>query len=263
MDVCIKKEMRETKVFESDGQKIFGILHRAMQENSPLVVIFHGFASHKLGTGRHYVTLAEALVEAGVSCLRFDLRGSGDSEGHLSEMTLQNMIDDSCIVVKRMEEEGFGKIGFFGSSLGGAISILTAARLGFIQSLAVWAPIASGELWVRDYLSRHPLPPSVSPEEALKTYRGIKLHPEFRLQFSRLFTYQEMEQFHDLPFLHFQGEEDDVLSITHQQMFKKHRQQASAPTHFQTFPKTGHWLGHAEVLPIVIEELVRWFKKTL
>ncbi len=263
MVVMEKNETRDWLILENEGQKIFSVLHLPPVETPPIVIIFHGFASHKVGTARSYVHLAEALCKANIACLRFDFRGSGDSEGELSEMTLEGLISDALTVTDYVEHKNFASIGYYGSSLGGALSILTAARHPIIRALVTWAPVASGELWLKDYLAHRPKEDSVFSVEELATYRGVHLNSSFREQFGKMSAYKTLEALEDIPFLHFQGEKDQVLSSVHQKMFQMQREGAHAPSRFVTCPDTGHWLGYSKMLPQVIEETVNWFKHYL
>ncbi len=122
-----KTEERESIEIRSGHHKLFGILHRPICcETPPLAIIFHGFASNKHGTNRCYVKLAESLAQQGTATLRFDFRGSGDSEGQLSEFSLEDLLHDALAVLEYAEEiDGIDKerMALFGASLGGALAL--------------------------------------------------------------------------------------------------------------------------------------------
>src|ERR1700722_18881351 len=166
--------MREWVIMKNGGQQIFGVLHRPQLEvNPPIAVIMHGFASSKHGSNRCYVTLAEALVNVGIASLRFDFRGSGDSEGSLSEITFEDLVSDAMAVLENLDAiKGIdrSRIALFGASLGGTIAILAAARAQNVKTMALWAPVASGELWYRDFLMQNPEYAHVDPEKVLSSY---------------------------------------------------------------------------------------------
>lgn len=259
-------ESRESIEITNNGQKIFGILHRpTCCENPPIVVTMHGFASSKHGSNRCYVTLAENLAKAGIATLRFDFRGAGDSEGNLSELTFEDLISDALKMidaVDRIEQVDAGRVGFFGASLGGAISILAQARAKRAKALALWAPVASGELWYRDFLTQNQAAATKNPSEILASYRGIKLNPEFRDQFAKMFAYKTIQELNDLPILHMHGKKDEIISIAHQQAFEKGCQMNSA-ARFITFADDQHALGFSPNFSKVIEECILFFKKNL
>lgn len=262
-----KSEIREWVALENGGQKIFGILHRPQQTANPAVVlILHGFASSKQGSNRCYVTLAEKLAKAGMASLRFDFRGSGDSEGSLSDVTLEDMVSDALSVVEKLGViPGIDatRVALFGASLGGAISILAAARALVIKTLVLWAPVASGELWYRDFLRQHPEQLHADPTKILSSYKGIKLHPQFREQFARLAAHKIMQtQLGAMPILHMHGEKDGVISIAHQEAFRQvcgHAPQIR----FVKYPDGEHSLGFSPNFHEVIEETLGWLKNHL
>ncbi len=258
----MSKEQRTWWMHENKGEKIFAVLHRPPLQECPLVIIMHGFASHKVGTGRSWVKLAEGLAEAGIAALRFDFRGCGDSEGNLSQMTFEDLVEDGLSIAEKISEEGFSSIGFFGSSLGGAIATHVAERFSSTAALALWAPVASGELWVSDFLAKNPAARE-NPVGALSTFRGVKLHPLFQQQFSTMRAYDALGQLSDIPFLHMQGTEDEVLSQEHQKLLKKVRERARASSEFLIYPETGHWIGLSKQLPQMVQDCTQWFKKSL
>lgn len=251
-------ERRECVTLENEGERIFGILHRPAASNPPLVIVFHGFASNKLGTNRSYLAIAKRLAENGIATFRFDFRGFGDSEGDPSRMTVEQFISDGVTAFTALEKRGFSRIGLFGSSFGGAVAALAAERLKRVRSLALWAPVASGQLWFTDFHEKNQAPQGQSI-----IYRGVEIPKGFLESFGKMRADSALEALGDVPLLHFQGEEDDTISLAHQKAFVAARGSASAQTHFIVYPATNHTLGHAGVLPAVSEELVTWFQTTL
>lgn len=115
-------EERESIVLTNEGEKIFGVLHLPKGiDKPPCVLVLHGLGGHKTGRFRVYVDLAESLVKAGIAVLRFDFRGSGDSEGSFAEMTLNGEISDALVVLKFLHKDSRidnQRIGIFGRSMG-------------------------------------------------------------------------------------------------------------------------------------------------
>lgn len=259
-----KTTTRNWITVENAGVQLFGVLHRPTNvENLPVVLILHGFASSKQGSNRCYVTMAEALANEGIAALRFDFRGSGDSEGTLDEASLEDLISDAlCVAYSLNDHEDLDatKVGIFGASLGGSIAVQAAAKGRLAKALALWAPVASGELWLRDFLMKHPEFLKTDPRQALGTYRGIKLSPVFREQFAELSTYKTLSLISDLPLLHMHGERDAVISISHQEAFRK---TSGSQATFISYPEEEHSLGYAKIFPEVIRETVSFFKEHL
>lgn len=243
-----KLESREPLVFENGGLRIFGVLHRPTEiENPPLVIMLHGFASSKVGTARGHVKIATSLIEAGIAVLRFDLRGHGDSEGELGHLGLLDLVQDALLVIDEMTAKGFQEIGLYGSSLGGSIASLAASARPEIKRVALWAPVASGELWARDFLSRG--------QTELTSYRGATISPAFREQFLQMKAFQAIGARSDLALLHGMGGADEVLSQDHKRLFER-----SAPQgRFLHYPSASHYLGVSSCQREFIKELVSWF----
>lgn len=247
-------EIRESFRLEQGSQHLFGMFHAPLErETFPLVILLHGFASSKLGTNRAWVRLAEYLTQAGIGCVRFDFRGCGDSEGSLSEMSVEDYLADVRLVYEHFQE--YERIGLFGSSFGGALAALAAAQLP-VQSLALWAPIASGELWFRDQLAAKP--ELSNQPEVFATFRGIALSREYRDQFAAM---NAAAQLPDVPLLHLHGAADEIVPVHHQEAYRKVREGANA--RFITYPHAGHALGAQSIFPEVAAEVVSWYTQTL
>lgn len=65
------------------------------------------------------------LAANGYACIRVDMRGSGDSEGHMPDMYAPAELDDARQVIEWLAEQGWcsGRVGMFGTSWGGTASL--------------------------------------------------------------------------------------------------------------------------------------------
>lgn len=70
--------------FDCQGVALAGVLHHARADQGLAVVMVVGGPQYRVGSHRLYVKLARHLVAVGVSVLRFDCRGMGDSDGQSS-----------------------------------------------------------------------------------------------------------------------------------------------------------------------------------
>jgi exosortase A-associated hydrolase 1 len=71
----------EAVVFDCEGQHLVGILHHAGNASRLGVLIVTGGPQYRIGSHRQFLLLARAFADAGFPTLRFDHRGTGDSEG--------------------------------------------------------------------------------------------------------------------------------------------------------------------------------------
>ena len=130
------------------GQRLAGVLHG--EAAGPVVVSCHGMLSNKDGV-KHRL-LADGLAELGVNCLRFDFAGLGASEGRLFDMTYTHEMEDLEAVLQFLAERGASAFGVFGSSMGGTVALLVAARDERVRAVATLAAVGHPELLAE----RHP-----------------------------------------------------------------------------------------------------------
>ena len=137
--------MERQIVFENEGQKLYGMLHLPDGiERAPTVAIFHGFTGTKIEPHRIFVKMARELMAHGIAALRFDFRGSGESEGDFVDMTVEGEISDalkSLDFLQAQPELDPHRIGVLGLSLGGLVAACVAGRDARVKSLALWAAL--------------------------------------------------------------------------------------------------------------------------
>jgi len=132
--------MRIEKVsFTSQGVTVSGALHLPDGEKPPCVIASHGLFSNK--DSEKYITLGDRCSRKGIACLRFDFRGFGESEGRVSESTVSARLMDLNMAIEfvRSHPSVGDCIGLMGSSLGGYLSLMEAARSDDIRAVVTWA----------------------------------------------------------------------------------------------------------------------------
>lgn len=96
----------------------------------PAVLLLHGFGSEKNEVGNIFLRLSNRLAQNGISSLRIDFRGSGESAGTMVDASLNSYIEDAGVALKyllsRAEVDPL-RTGILGFSLGGAIAMLVSA----------------------------------------------------------------------------------------------------------------------------------------
>lgn len=152
--------------FSVDGQRLYGMLHtpdaQAPAAGWPSVVMLHGFTGNRTESHRNFVLFARYLAGRGVAALRFDFRGSGDSQGDFSEMTALREVEDAVAAAAYLRRQpGLDpeRVMLLGFSMGGMVAALAAGTVR-PHRLALWAP-ALPELWL-PMLRGGFLPPVVS-----------------------------------------------------------------------------------------------------
>lgn len=132
---------------DTGAGRIHGMLHLPAERGAPApaVMLMHGFTASSTSDNRFLVRQARHLAAAGIAALRFDFRGSGQSEGQFHEMTLSGQIDDAMAMfdwLGRRPEIDRERLGLHGFSMGGAIAGSLLGQRRDIQAAVLWAPVA-------------------------------------------------------------------------------------------------------------------------
>lgn len=135
--------MHSFSYFEIAGennQTIRGSLHLTESINAPWFVFCHGFTSQRMGPGYLHVKISRNLAEDGFNSLRFDFRGSGESDGIFAESNASTMIKDLQTVLSWLKKNHKpSSIYLLGHSLGGMIASLCCKD---INGIVLLSPVA-------------------------------------------------------------------------------------------------------------------------
>jgi len=197
------------------GQKLCACLSGS---KGSIVVALHGFGSNK--DGRKFNELEKRLVAKGIAMFRYDAAGCGDSEGDFQDKTLGRDADNLHDAIEFIKND-YSPISVFGSSWGGMVAIVEAARNPLVKKLALASPVTDFKKY-ESYFG----PDAI--EEASKTgiLRNIsdstgeerRLKLEFLTEGMKYRT-EELARSIKCPVLLLHGEADDVISIEDSERF--------------------------------------------
>jgi len=184
---------REKRSFKNSRGLNLSAIFEGENRSAPAIIMCHGFHSSKDNpiTSR---ALAQKLVESGLSVLRFDFTGHGESQGNIDEITPLYGLDDLKSAIKTL---GKKKIAIYGSSFGGYIALLYATDHP-IQALALKAPVSD---WSKVQISND---------------RGKR----FRHETKNINIYQKAKNI-KAPTLIIHGDQDDVVPLAQSQRLLK------------------------------------------
>jgi len=263
-------EDRHCLTLINQDKKIFAVLHfpSKVQGPVPAVVICPGFAGNKCGKFRIFVLLAQELTKQGIAVLRFDYRGSGDSEGEFQEITINSQVSDTLACLDHLKKDlriDPSRLGLLGRSLGGMVSILAANRFSNIKSLALWAPVFSSDPWKKlfetfsfasvDTLKKGAMPHLPSNIPTLPSM-------EFLKQFFQVDLKKELSRMVHIPLLHIHGQQDEFVEFEQSLEYEKACEKYTK-TRFIQLPHSNHDFSDEEERETTISETCHWFKETL
>lgn len=93
--------------------------------------------------------LAEQLAKAGFDVLRFDYRGTGDSNGELVDTTPEQWVEDVKRAVRELKDiSGVRGVAVVGFRFGGLIAAMAASQGLVLERLVLWEPVVSVSHWL-------------------------------------------------------------------------------------------------------------------
>lgn len=263
----IYQEERESHVLMNHGQKIFCIFHKPMKvAKFPAILFCHGLGGHKVGRYRAYVELAQMLAQKGIGVLRLDFRGSGDSEGDFSSMTLEGEIEDACKGLAFLENHDHvysNRIGIFGRSLGSVVAVMASSRFDKVKTLCLWAPIYNASDWEDKWKRLHVKDLSHEDKKQLMTIEGQVPGYEFYQQLFSLNLDKDLHNLHNKPMMIIHGNKDDMVKTRHSDLILQKRLQSGGETKYIQLPNSDHHFSYLEERQIAFNETCTWYEETL
>ncbi|MEJ8546376.1 alpha/beta hydrolase [Brevibacillus borstelensis] len=178
------------------------------------LLICHGFVGNRIGVDRLFVKAARDLAMSGLTVVRFDYGGCGESEGDYGAGGLDLLVRQTREVIaflrSRKQGRAARRILLLGHSLGGAVSVITASLEQNIEGLILWAPVP------RPFADIVRIVGEAGYEEAVQygrtDHRGYSLQESF---FQSLHAYDPLQQagqfLGDVLLLH--GNRDEVIPL--------------------------------------------------
>ena len=74
--------IEQALTFTVNNQQLLAILHHGSEQNTTGVLIVVGGPQYRVGSHRQFVQLSRSLANQGISSMRFDYTGMGDSSGN-------------------------------------------------------------------------------------------------------------------------------------------------------------------------------------
>lgn len=124
------------------NEQVVGMIHYG-KENFPVAIICHGWAAHRFFP-EFLLYAAREMSKKGINVIRFDFRGTGESQGKWEDQTITSMLEDLYAIINfAIEKFDNDKICLIGHSQGAYVAFLKAARDKRVKCLVSWM----GRMW--------------------------------------------------------------------------------------------------------------------
>ena len=144
--------------FGDRGHELYGVYH--MHEGDapgPVGVVLCQPVLHEYADARRALrALAESLARAGFHVLRFDYRGTGDSQGAGDQCDVAGWTTDIETAIEELKaSRGLSSVGLVGLRFGATLAAQVAARRGDVPFMVLWEPIVKGRPYLQFARSQH------------------------------------------------------------------------------------------------------------
>ncbi|NLO75149.1 MAG: alpha/beta fold hydrolase [candidate division WS1 bacterium] len=126
--------------FSHEDCRLVGMLHRPSSPPRAGVILLHGWAGYRAGPHQMFIKLARRAAAAGLTCLRFDFRGRGDSEGDPAAASLSTMISDALHAAEVLAERcGALPLALVGDCSGSEVALGAGPLMPGCERLVLWS----------------------------------------------------------------------------------------------------------------------------
>lgn len=112
-----------------------------------IVIFCHGYRGAMIGPNRFFVELTRKLAQEGISSLRFDQFGSGNSEGDFLDSSFRDWVATTTAIAQDYLSKGYS-VSLMGQSMGGSTVIDVGSELSDIATVVAWVPDPNVEEFV-------------------------------------------------------------------------------------------------------------------
>ncbi len=184
--------------YKSDGLKIFALLTVPQGEKPkngwPVIIFNHGYiAPEQYKTTERYVAYVDGFARSGYIVFKPDYRGNGNSQGEPEGAYYSTAysvdVFNAVSSIKRYKDANPGKIGMWGHSLGGNITLRNiVVDTKDVKAAVIWGGVVgSYEDLMFNWQRRVPFTPSPRQlalrnrfrQEIVDKYKDPRQNPEF------------------------------------------------------------------------------------
>lgn len=251
--------------FENEGQQISATLHvpEGVAKKVPGVLLCHGFTGQRTETHRLFVAMSRELEKRGIASLRFDFRGSGESEGSFADMTVSGEISDAQAAFDRLASQRKvhpKRLGVLGLSLGGCVAACLAGREKRVASLALWSAVADPAGLILGRMA--PREKRLLARKGYLDRGGMPVGKGFYRELPSIRPLDEIAKA-ACPVLVVHGTKDAAVPLDHAKDYLKALKARRAPAEKLILRGADHVYSSVEWTEKVVRRTSDWFARTL
>jgi exosortase A-associated hydrolase 2 len=136
-----------------EGERFFTLQFSCEASPKAHIVFVPPFAEEMNRCRSLVSTQARSFAAAGYACTIIDFFGTGDSQGQLSDSSLEIWQDNIRLTIETLQREVSAPVTLWGLRLGGLIALHYAAQVsGEIQDIILWQPVNAANVYVTQML---------------------------------------------------------------------------------------------------------------
>lgn len=264
---------RAVASYKSEGNKIYGLLTIPNGEKPatgwPIVIFNHGFIPPTVyRTTERYVGYQDAFARAGYITFKSDYRGHGSSEGAAgggygsNDYTIDVL--NGMRSVQRLKEADPKRVGFWGHSMGGAITLRALVTTNEIKAGVIWAGVVASYPDLIYRWTRPGVAPNATPNvpNAARSWRNSLItnygtpeqNPAFWASISANSFISNV-----VPIQLHHGTNDADVPVAFSQNLAGQLKDASRPHELFIYPGDDHNLS--QNIGVALQRSVAWFDK--
>ncbi|MFO0706163.1 MAG: alpha/beta fold hydrolase [Nitrospira sp.] len=241
---------------DPQGSRVAAVLATPETAADRVAVLCHGFLSGKRSSTNK--TLTRILNAQGIATFAFDFYGQGESDGPFEAITVGRAVDQARTAVDLMYQKGFRTVGLMGSSFGGLVATLTAAKRNDLACLALKCPVVDFAEELRVTMGEREMAEWRSTDTISNIMGGtdrIRLRYAFYEDCLRHIAYEPSRAI-SAPTLIVQGDRDECVPLHQSQDLYR---ALTCPKHMELLPGADHQFTKADDFRRMTDLIANWF----
>jgi alpha/beta superfamily hydrolase len=143
--------MVETALYLGSGaDRVYGYQYTPADTGALGIVMCPAILGDFVTNYRREVVGARSLASRGFPVIRFHYRGTANSDGDISEMSFDSMVEDALSTAAALEEgTGISEVAFVGTRFGSLVAA-AATRARAARAVALWEPMSDARSYFRE-----------------------------------------------------------------------------------------------------------------